>query len=216
MNSLQRYYLNNFQDADRQEGVDLLIGFQQFTELSNDTSSLRPVYSPGSDFFHRGMSIQEAAHRALLGNYDVDSDDSDHVPIKLQRRTSDHFGLSSSHGHRAPGLDLRWLPGDLQTQMRGILSPNIRNTSPLILQSLDVRAAMELPWWVTSGACSDDEETALKSQELADAEVSAINNAGYLAGAVLAGAQSPLAMASFVLALLVASLPSASSDGERE
>ena len=31
MNSLQRYYLNNFLDADRQEGMDLLVGYANFS-----------------------------------------------------------------------------------------------------------------------------------------------------------------------------------------
>ena len=42
MNSLQRYYLNNFMDADRQEGVDLLVGHADFsTDDSFDPVSLQ-------------------------------------------------------------------------------------------------------------------------------------------------------------------------------
>jgi hypothetical protein len=163
------------------------------------------------------MSIQEAAHRALLGNYtDLDSGESEHIPIKVKRRMNGHFGLSASRGRLSPGLDLRWLPGDLQTQMRGMLLSQAMTASPLILQSLDARAAMELPWWVPSGSFSDEEDSGLQNQELADAEVSAFNNAGYLVGAVLAGSQSPLAMATFVLALFVATLPSSRLDLESQ
>jgi hypothetical protein len=203
MNSLQRYYLNNFQDADRQEGVDLLVGFQPFTEMLNETEPISSVNPPASAFHDRGLSIQEAAHRALLGNYaNLETDEDNHVRIKVKRRSRGKVGaLAISKRHPSP-LELRWLPGDLQTQMRGMLSPNFRTASPLILQSLDSRSSMELPWWATSGSASDD-DAGIQNQELADAEMSAMNNPGYLVGAVVAGSQSPLAMATFVLALLI-------------
>jgi SacI homology domain len=208
MNSLQRYYLNNFQDADRQEGVDLLVGFQPFTIVSNDTEVSGADDHPTGAFTFHGISLQEAAHRAVLGS-DADQveGDGDHVRIKVsRRRRSGKFALLAQS---TPHLDLRWLPGDLQTQMRGLISPDVTNAAPsLTLQSLESRSKLEQPWWVTSGSFSDEEDASTQNQNVADAEVAALNNPGYLMGAVVAGSQSPFMMATVVLAILVSSFPS--------
>jgi SacI homology domain len=210
MNSLQRYYLNNFQDADRQEGVDLLVGYQPFTVVSNDTDVPRADDQPTGAFDVRGLSLQEAAHRAVL-DYDADQveGEGDHVRIKVsRRRRSGKFALLS---HSTPHLDLRWLPGDLQTQMRGLMAPEVTNAPPLLtLQSLEARSKLEQPWWTTSGSSSDEEDAWTQNQNVADAEAAATNNPGYLMGAVVAGSQSPYMLATVVLAILVSTLPSTS------
>ena len=46
VNSLQRYYVNNFIDADRQEGMDLLVGDAEFNnDVIHSTSSLSSLLS---------------------------------------------------------------------------------------------------------------------------------------------------------------------------
>merc|ERR1711862_73951 len=42
INSLQRYYLNNFLDADKQEGIDLMTGYIPFTDtiISSSTTNI--------------------------------------------------------------------------------------------------------------------------------------------------------------------------------
>jgi len=226
MNSLQRYYLNNFLDADRQEGMDLLVGFQPFgfaEGLLHDDRSLEGARTkPNFD----GISIQEAARRALLGVYDTVEDfgDDNHARIKVRGRHHDKVTGPVPVGGAIgrPQLDLRWLAGDLQTHVRSIVSSELCDfpgslSSQEALQALDSRSSSYMPWWVVPDT-SDGEETesaAARSQELADAEVNGLNNAGYLLGSVIIGTQSPLTMAGVVLALVGASM-NASVDADRD
>jgi len=46
MNSLQRYYLNNFIDADRQEGMDLLTGYLKFDDSSDEIEDEEDLSTP--------------------------------------------------------------------------------------------------------------------------------------------------------------------------
>jgi hypothetical protein len=215
MNSLQRYYLNNFLDADRQEGMDLLVGHQAFSVFGEDEDdeSNQDANSPGGSS-RRAMTIQEAARQMLLGTWPDDEyaeDDSDHVRIKV--KTNNKGGKLSklavggaSNGDRP--LDLRWLPGDLQTQVRSLASTSLNElphefSSRTALWAIDQRSASDLPWWVVSDSesSSDSEDADRMSSVVADVGSAATNNAGYLLGAMVAGAQAPIAMSVVVLGL---------------
>lgn len=212
MNSLQRYYLNNFLDADRQEGMDLLVGHQAFGVFGDDDDdeSMQDPQSLGGSS-RRAMTIQEAARQMLLGNWPVNEqseDDSDHVRIKVKTNKDGKLSKlpvgGSSSGDRP--LDLRWLPGDLQTQVRSLASTSLNElphefSSRTALWAIDQRSASDLPWWVVSDSGSDSEDADSISSVVADVGSAATNNAGYLLGAMVAGAQAPIAMSVVVLGL---------------
>jgi len=109
MNSLQRYYLNNFLDADRQEGTDLMVGYQSFSNLDDDVDDDRDWYpqdqrhstgsqlhththlqgssdASGTSLDLSTMTLQEAARQMMLGNnvFKKQDDDGDknHARIK--------------------------------------------------------------------------------------------------------------------------------------
>ena len=105
MNSLQRYYLNNFIDADRQEGMDLLVGSTDFNVMpTND----------GIDDESTRVFVMQELERS--GNKRRGFDDS-HARIKVRPDGSDSRKLS-----------LKWLPGDLRHHMR---NEALRSRSPL-------------------------------------------------------------------------------------
>ena len=148
MNSMQRYYLNNFLDADRQEGMDLLTGHQPFSntavedygEHGTDEDSIGE--DTGDDYY--GKSIQEAARLMLLGlPKDVDLDDEkDHVRIKISRQNeSRKLPVGGAFLRRTPSsrpLGLLWLPGDLRSHVRSLAtSDNSLMSSSSTLSSLD-------------------------------------------------------------------------------
>jgi hypothetical protein len=225
MNSLQRYYLNNFMDADRQEGMDLLVGHQGFSTLDSageeDVGS-ESALSLRDGIVHSGMTVQEAARQMLLGAWnagscdDDDDDESHHVRIKQKRRRlgPPSKGVAKT-GRRHRVLDLRWLPGDLQTQVRSLASPwaGDEATSMEKLEAIDRRAASDLPWWVVAN--SEEGEGEQTSSAVLDVETAAANNAGYLLAALAAGTRAPLAMAAVVMSILSVSWPDTAAETEK-
>jgi len=176
MNSLQRYYLNNFLDADRQEGYDLMVGHAAFSNcigefpvnlgagtkvnpLTHHTSSL----SGGTRETILSIAIRGSAYqdREDLRNRLEDSRISKQIP----GTPSDHF---------PPALDLRWLPGDLQAQVRNQANEKVSHrdnnsgdeadtrtksktkrekggfNSQEALKAIDERSVAENPWWTKS------------------------------------------------------------------
>jgi hypothetical protein len=165
LNSLQRYYLNNFIDADRQEGMDLLVGS---TEFSADTNA--------GDEMTRVFLLQELANNKRRGY------NKDHV--RLKRKNEQIKSADGVDNHRLK-LSFSWLPGDLRHHMK---VEALQSTSPLssaaseedihnvqkssdflmevsssavaphnsdlntisigVLHSIDRRVASRRPWWV--------------------------------------------------------------------
>ena len=203
MNSLQRFYLNNFFDAFRQEGMDLLTGDQPFV-VSSDA---REPVSLRSNLVVNGMSIQAAARQALLGPWkDFADNDREHVRIKVNE---ENLGLFAAGGHVAkPRLhELRWLPGDLQSQVRGAaVEDPIDGTDDdqlsigEALETMDIRASTHLPWWYSPETTSESDGSG--KQATRGAENEGVDNAGYLIMGLVVGAQAPIGLASAALALL--------------
>jgi hypothetical protein len=161
MNSLQRYYLNNFLDADRQEGMDLLTGYADFTM----DDSVDPD------------AVQNVAQSLLLSL-------SDDKRFAKRRR------LAASRG-----LEMRWLPGDLQSHMKSHAWGVNRETQET-LESMDHRSASDDPWWVTeettSDEGSDDDEPVVRSSV----------KTGHVIGALIAALQAPGVTAAAVICML--------------
>jgi hypothetical protein len=216
MNSLQRFYLNNFLDAYRQEGMDLLVGFQPFGSSLDFPDTDLPSSPSGPTFAFKGESIQKAARKALLGKWKgrVEKDDHDHIRIKVKdKQKNSPLAKGGAFRQRRNMLDLRWLPGDLQSQVRSVAgtddsltlddweSLTIENA----LEAMDQRVSNYLPWWFTTDSSSSS-DSEINSAVL-ETETEAINNAGYLIGALVAGTQSPLCMAGAVLAVMSVAIP---------
>lgn len=90
LNSLQRYYLNNFIDADRQEGMDLLAGNAEFHLIPfDDDAELSRVFL-----------LQELSRDKRRGF------NKDHLRIKVKGNDTTRK------------LTLAWLPGDLRHHMK--------------------------------------------------------------------------------------------------
>jgi hypothetical protein len=199
VNSLQRYYLNNFMDADRQEGMDLMTGYATFTVLRDGEHPAEDAASRYARLQRADMSLVEAA-RALMDETDVgdimDSASEDaFVHIKKNRRKV----LAQMGG---PTLDLRWLPGDLQQHMKASASLPLSDddgsttVTEEALLAMDHRTASDIPWWAIVD--TSDEET----EEDNDHKMQTSVNLGHVIGGLVAAVQAPLATAVAVLCTL--------------
>jgi hypothetical protein len=141
LNSMQRYYLNNFVDADRQEGIDLLIGNELFSNV-NEERECDSIADQNDKV--QGISIYDAVRRVVVDEFQHTGklhDDSDHVLIKVER--SNKVGPLPRH------LNLRWLPGDLQLQVRNLITfSDLSVDHKESLKVIDFRATSNVPWWV--------------------------------------------------------------------
>ena len=227
VNSIQRYYLNNFLDADRQEGMDLLTRHEEFTDFlsDNEKGSSTPTSKQKS---LNGMSIQDAARDILLGgtweslmdskksgNGDGDDDESDHIRAKLG---GDHNRGGAFNKNGSSLLNFSWLPGDLQSQMRSLAAmhtplSSAQQDQESVLKSMDDRTAQDVPWWAmgadesTSDEDSRNVPSPVSSVNKGDLESSVdANHAGFVLAALVAGTKAPLATAAMVLGIAGLSL----------
>lgn len=130
MNSLQRYYLNNFLDADRQEGIDLLVGYTSFTNVDDDIDIdidiiVEPNNDEGSTITLSDdmayISIKKAARENFFGKMIGRLEDQEKA--KLQEELigvvsgGETVLATSSSSQTTEAIDLRWLPGDLHSHM---------------------------------------------------------------------------------------------------
>jgi hypothetical protein len=142
--SLQRYYLNNFMDADRQEGVDLMTGYASFTIVRDDDEACEDTASSSSLSNKKtttNMSLLQAA-RSILDERDNDqvSNEASFVHIKKRRKNR----LSQMGG---PTLDLR------MGRCLVTCSPDMKaSANANALQDLDRRTASDAPWSVAGRA----------------------------------------------------------------
>ena len=170
MNSLQRYYLNNFMDADRQEGMDLMVGYANFSNVEfldedNGYGDEDGASSSSQEDDEKTLlSIQEAARTTFFGNI-MDGLSSQHQN-DLEQRLGE---IGVREGTRRKSLDLLWLPGDLQCHMISqadiVKSENKRKpksiykfSSAEAMEAIDRRAASDLPWWVIVESSDDDDD----------------------------------------------------------
>eukprot|EP00536_Pseudo-nitzschia_multiseries_P017124 jgi/Psemu1/49425/gm1.49425_g len=163
MNSLQRYYLNNFLDADRQEGYDLLVGHAAFSNVLEEVPFQNPD-TETNNAYNPSLSFMGATRESILS--DLVKGSSYQHRRDLRRRLAE-VGVS-----KQPDLDLRWLPGDLQTQIRDQTSDTLTNSvtdldneakmlvdakknkgkfcSQQAMKAIDERSHADSPWWSKS------------------------------------------------------------------
>ena len=179
VNSLQRFYLNNFIDGNRQEGMDLLVGFSKFDTSSEPTAN-------------------EDEKR-------WDTSDTD-------------------NGLKNKKLDLNWLPGDLQIQLRSIvrspvisdlpppdfMSESLDNSMAADIEEIDRRSSEESPWWVNpneelkdkkKGSSKNKKRNTSKQITLATTQGS---SGGYVLSSLVAAVKAPVTT---IIAVLCFMLP---------
>lgn len=223
-------------DADRQEGIDLLTRFQEFSNVYDVVDEDDEDGTTAEDASSTGMTIQEAARQLLMGRlpqYPKDDDDSNHVRIKVDR--DKRTGGAFLPRKKSP-VDLLWLPGDLQTQMRALatsstlLDDKDGSFSPqMALEEMDRRAASDAPWWMMASDSSSDEEGDVSSTESRASDDSAefapilspvripsveasSGNGGFSLAALVASTRAPSTTAALVLILTALSLASTFAD----
>jgi hypothetical protein len=140
VNSLQRYYLNNFIDADRQEGMDLLVGSTQFNF----------IFSEGGEESSRAFLLQELSN---------DRRGYDESHIRIKRRSNKGQGGGSTRE-----LELNWLPGDLRFHMKNEAQ---RSWSPPSLaaqeEHVDAESSADFLRAVTSSAVAANTDVLTKN-----------------------------------------------------
>ena len=136
------------------------------------------------------------------------------------RKRLEEIGVS-----KQPDLDLRWLPGDLQTQVRGQASETLPNeesdaqrdgvptpatgsfSSQLAMKGIDERSHVELPWWTKSEegwleVDNDDEDEGSTNELSSQHKSQAIVTPLQLAVVFYMGLKAPTALGSIALAIL--------------
>jgi hypothetical protein len=220
VNSLQRYYLNNFIDADRQEGMDLLVGSTQFNFIASE----------GDDDSARALVLRELSN-------DRRGFDKSHIRIK---RKSIEENNTSQQGVDSRELLLNWLPGDLRFHMKNeaersrvplslaaeeehvdaesssdflmaVTSSAANNSDALTnidafetLQSIDQRSSAERPWWAKS------ENKMIHSlldvrNEISNMVVPALKGKKAFVAAVLVFCKAPILSAALITSLIASS-----------
>jgi len=191
LNSVTRFYLNNFLDADRQKGMDLLTGFTKFE----------------MNFDDRDITLMKMANE-------------DRIPFnKKMRNGVSHEFKSKAPNLNESKLNLGWLPGDLESHLRSAAltaqhsqlevenSNSVQTTSfssAEALKDIGRRASIEYPWWVdeSDGNISDTKE----SPKVVPTTPSA--GGGHVVGALVALNQAPIATVVTILFLLLPGISS--------
>jgi SacI homology domain len=175
VNSLQRYYLNNFLDADRQEGIDLLVGYVAFSDVGDLEDSW--VSSSDQNDENKFISIKNAAREiyfdALVGRLE----DDEAAKIQQQHGLALEPLVDNSPEHDE-SVDLRWISGDLQSHMISNVDAMLVESSSAdgretagsfefstgkALISIDRRSYLDLPWWAYTS--DDDDDDSVPSYE---------------------------------------------------
>jgi hypothetical protein len=168
VNSLQRYYLNNFLDADRQEGMDLLVGYIDFSSVGGQEDSSGPfsVQNDEKKFISIKQAAQENIFGALIGRME------DEAAAKMKQELGISLEATDDDSPEPDeSVDLRWISGDLQSHMIsnadamlvGSSSGDDPKPAPFgfssgkALIAVDRRSYSDLPWWADSGYEIDSE-----------------------------------------------------------
>ncbi|KAL3937884.1 MAG: hypothetical protein SGBAC_007098 [Bacillariaceae sp.] len=126
VNSLQRYYLNNFMDADRQEGMDLMVGYASFTNTNvasnrnenedkeQDKEEEGNIFATRRSFLGGRFPLQSSLLLSNANGGDGGGGGGD-PPEEGDEEENDN---NNSYEDAKDALDLRWVPGDLQEHFR--------------------------------------------------------------------------------------------------
>ena len=162
VNSLSRYYINNFIDADRQEGMDLLVGSTEFNLMPDDMN----------DESSRILMLQELANRSKKRR----GYDESHRRIKVE--PDDTLGTDDEQ------IQLLDLMKSEAQRSRSPLSPaaeeedlDAPTSSDFLLQVSSSAAGDEVlpisrssvkPWWVSSSTNREADESDTSQKQTVD------------------------------------------------
>ncbi|OEU19324.1 hypothetical protein FRACYDRAFT_167624, partial [Fragilariopsis cylindrus CCMP1102] len=112
MNSLQRYYLNNFLDADRQEGYDLMVGHAAFSNVIEEVLFNLGDATKVNPLTHHSLSLLGGTRENMLGDVVQGSTYQNREDL---RKRLEEIGISkeipgSTSDQFSSAQDLRWLP----------------------------------------------------------------------------------------------------------
>jgi hypothetical protein len=183
LNSVTRFYLNNFLDADRQKGMDLLTGFTNFEVNLEDENR------QGVQVTNKGTKTSKHSRQQVIHNEKVRS------PFMHDSR-----------------INLGWLPGDLESHLRSAaLTAQYSRlsvedsfhpypfSSAEALKDIGRRASMQDPWWV------DDNDTRDLDTKQLSKTISATSQpgGGHVVGALIALSQAPITTVIAILCFLL-------------
>lgn len=210
--------MNNFKDADRQEGMDLLVGHRYFSYTAEDDLE---DYLSKDVFFESNdkISLQEAT-RALLISVNANRKEMDKLSftrIKQKKRKNLNREKQSRIGRKAENaalrLKLEWLSGDLQSHMMSAADSLMNNSGDKIsrtasaLNDIDRRGASDDPWWVVSDEKSISNTLTDDSQDTNNmAPISpstTFTTGGHVFGSLIAIMQAPVTSALAVICYLL-------------
>jgi len=133
LNSVTRFYLNNFVDADRQKGIDLLTGFTQF-EVNGEEENLDSFKIAPKTLRHQFLRKEKALNEEAFNAFSQQNLNLGWLPGDLE-----------SHLRSAA----------LTAQCKDSIIQNQGNTYSSLID-IGRRASSERPWWV-----EDNDEIAI-------------------------------------------------------
>jgi hypothetical protein len=190
VNSMTRFYLNNFLDADRQEGMDLLTGYAKF-DTSDELGGLDHLVP---------KSVSQKSKKTLMDLF-------------RREKKTDAMALDSS-------LSLTWLPGDLQSHMRSsalsslaLQNEDTGSGSSIVslssaLQDIDRRAMLDDPWWVNQSDDDDQDQSSEAKDDSMARQLSILkfSSSGTSLAALIASIKAPIATAIAYICLIIPGL----------
>lgn len=179
VNSLTRFYLNNFLDADRQEGMDLLTGYAKFDNVENHTKS------------RMNKRISKRRIRDFFRVKDVDA-------IAAGSRLSLSWlpGDLQSHLRSASTSSAYMQKNDLS-----LVKAQSGISLSLALRDIDRRAMLDEPWWVSE--IEDTEKNGQSSNQVLQTRTS---TGGHVMAALIASIKAPFTTAMTYICFMIPGL----------
>lgn len=181
VNSLTRFYLNNFLDADRQEGMDLLTGYAKFDKIDGPERSPRSRRKSKRrfmDFFHKEkINYLSTSPRPLSLSW---------LPGDLQSH------LRSASITTSP----------IQDEEMFLVKASSDISLSLALRDIDRRSMQGEPWWITEND-GEDVKMSATPQQVATLRSS---SSGHVLAALLASLKAPISTAMACICFMIPGL----------
>ena len=189
VNSMTRFYLNNFLDADRQEGMDLLTGYAKF-----DTSD----ESGGLD--HLVPKSVSKSKKTLMDLF-------------RREKKTDAMALDSSLSLTWLPGDLQSHMRSSALSSLALQNEDTGNGSSIVslssaLQDIDRRAMLDDPWWVNQSDDDDQDQSSEANDDSMARQLSILkfSSSGTSLAALIASIKAPIATAVAYICLIIPGL----------
>lgn len=151
VNSIQRYYLNNFIDADRQEGMDLLVGSTSFNEYPSEVeiSRVNFLQELAVDKRRRGYDKNHAHIKRVRDESPklmwLPGDLRYHMQVESHQSRSPLSNAASEETVQDATKSSDFL---MQVSSSQVYSQALHSST--VLHSIDRRVSSDRPWWADS------------------------------------------------------------------